>query len=132
MQQKIFHGILVDMAFIDRRYPETFSIFAQEKSGDWTLYGIEVPRNDLENAVVNIQTHMRTDEHFYAHLYDDEVVVVIFKTRVFRVTPHISSWGDIQQYGMTLEIPVEQLDFWPNRFQDELHYFKRENFVGKA
>lgn len=132
MQQKIFHGILVDMAFIDRRYPEAFSIFAQEKSGDWTLYGIEVPRNDLENAVVNIQTQMRTDEHFYAHLYDDEVVVVIFKTRVFRVTPHISSWGDIQQYGMTLEIPVEQLDFWPNRFQDEPHYFKRENFVRKT
>lgn len=129
MQQKIFHGILVDMAFIDIRYPEIFSIFAQEKSGDWTLYGIEVPRKHLENAVANIQTYMRTDKHFYAHLYGDEVVVVIFKTRVFRVTPHISSWGDIHQYGRML---VEQLDFWLNRFQDELHYFKRENFVGKA
>jgi len=132
MRQNMFHGILVDMAFTDRRYPETFSIFAQKKSGDWMLYGIEVPRNNLENEVVNIQTHMRTDEHFYVHLYDDQVMVVIFKRRVFRVTPHISSWGEIQRYGITLEIPAEQLDFWPNRFQDEIHYFKREDFVEKA
>jgi hypothetical protein len=131
MRQNMFHGILVDMAFTDRSYPETYSIFAQEKSGDWMLYGIEVPRNNLESAVVSIQTHMRADEPFYAHLYDDEVVVAIFRTRVFRVTPHISSWGDIRHYGMKLNISMEQLDFWPNRFQDEIHYFKRESFVKK-
>ena len=123
MLQNMFHGILVDMAFIDRHYPETFPIFARKKSGDWWLYGIEVPRSDLESMVINIQTHMRADENFYSHLYDDEVVIVIFKTHIVRVTPHISSWEDILKYGMTLGIPEEQLDFWPNRFQDESHYF---------
>lgn len=132
MQQNMFHGILLDVAFVDRHYPETFSIFAQKKVGDWGLYGIEVPRDDLENAVLSIQTHMRADGYFYNHLYDDEVVIAVFKKRVFRATPHISSWRDIQHYGMTLDIPLEQLDFWPNRFQDEIHYFGRENFVEKT
>jgi len=132
MRQNMFHGILVDVAFIDRSYPEIYSLFAREKNGDWTLYGIEVPRNNLENAVADIQTHMRADEPFYAHLYDDEEVIAIFRTRIFRVTPHISSWEDIRSYGMKLNIPIEQLDFWPNRFQDELHYFKRESFVRKS
>ena len=132
MRQNMFHGILVDVAFVDRSYPETFSIFAQEKRGDWMLFGIEVLRNDLENVVKNIQTHMQADEHFYVHLYDDKVVVVIFRTQVFRVTPHISSWEVIRKYGIKLDIPFEQLDFWPNRFQDEIHYFKRESFVEKG
>jgi hypothetical protein len=37
MQQGMFHGILVDMAFLDRDYPKTVSIFAQKKAGDWGL-----------------------------------------------------------------------------------------------
>ena len=123
MQQNKFHGILLDVSFLDRHYPESFSIFAHKQMGDWGLYGIEVPRDDLENTVLNIQTQMRTDQPFYNHLYDDEAVIAIFKKRAFRVTSHISSWKDIQQYGLTLDIPMEQLDFWPNRFQDEIHYF---------
>jgi len=130
MQRGTFHGILVDVAFIDRRYPATFSVFARKTAGDWGLYGISVPRHDLENAVAGIQSAMRADQPFYSHLYDDETVVAIFKERVFRATPHASSWQEIQQYGASLGIPAEQLDFWPNRFQDEIHYFEREDFAG--
>jgi hypothetical protein len=82
--------------------------------------------------VIDIQKHMRADEPFYAHLYDDERMVVIFRTQTFRVTPHKSSWEDILLHGAKLAIPVEQLDFWPNRFQDEIHYFKRESFVKRT
>ena len=129
MQQRLYHGILVDMAFTDRLYPKTFPIFAERKSGDWSLYGIKIHRNDLEKAVSDIQLHMRADKNFYSHVYDDETVIAIFKERIFRVTSHESSWKNIRQYGKTLGIPAEQLDFWPNRFQDEIHYFAREDFV---
>jgi hypothetical protein len=129
MQQKVFHGILLDVSFIDRHYPASLPIFAQKKASDWGLFGIMVSRQDLENTVMSIQAHMRADEHFYNHLYDDEAIIVIFKARVFRATSHSSSWGEIQNYGMTLGIPFEQLDFWPNRFQDEIHYFGREDIA---
>jgi hypothetical protein len=132
MQQTLFHGILVDHAFVDPQFPKTFTLFAYKIAGDWGLYGIKVVRLDLESSVANIQSHMRTDEPFYNHLYDDEILIVIFKNRIFHVTPHASSWKEIQLYGKTLGIPDEQLDFWPNRFQDEIHYFGRENLLKTA
>lgn len=127
MPQRVFHGILVDVSFIDRRYPLSFKIFAQKRSGDWDLIGIEVPREHIDSVVADIQAHMRTDEHFYNHLYDDEMVIVIFKQRIFYVKSHASSWTEVQKYSDALGIPNEQLDFWPNRFQDEIHYFGRQN-----
>jgi hypothetical protein len=30
---------------------------------------------------------------------------------------------------MALGIPKQQLDFWPNRFQDEIHYFEKDDFL---
>jgi hypothetical protein len=129
MQQDVFHGILVDAAFTDQHYPEKFPIFAHKKAGLWGLYGIEIHRENIENTVRDIQLHMRTDESFYIHLYDDEMLIVIFKPRIYLATPNSSSWDEIQQYGLTLDIPIEQLDFWPNRFQDEIHYFGRKDFV---
>jgi hypothetical protein len=50
-------------------------------------------------------------------------MVVVFKEKVITASPHISTWGEIFAYGKTLNIPEKQLDFWPNRFQDERHYF---------
>jgi hypothetical protein len=129
MLQNVFHGILVDAAFRDRSFPENFPIFARQKSNDWILYGIEVPIEKVEEAITLIQANMRSDEEFYSHLYDDETVIAIFKNRIFRMTPHSSSWDEVREYGLTLQIPPEQLDFWPNRFQDEIHYFRPENFL---
>jgi len=124
MAQSTFHGILVNMAFTDRSFPIQFIRFAQKTAGDWVLYGVEISREHLEHSIGQIQAAMREDAPFYAHLYDDEMLVVIFKNKVFKVTSHASSWDEIFRYGKGVYIPAEQLDFWPNRFQDEPHYFE--------
>ena len=129
MRQTMFHGILLDLAFVSQGYPKSFPLFAQKLLGDWSLYGIKVDRNDCESTVANIQSHMKADQPFYNHLYDDEILIVIFRERIFRVTTHASSWEEVKQYGLTLDIPEHQLDFWPNRFQDEIHYFEQGNFI---
>ena len=131
MAQNKFHGILVNMAFSDIAFPKQFRLFANQTAGDWILYGVEISRERLDQTITQIQTNMREDEPFYAHFYDDELLVVIFKNKVFRVTSHASSWGEILHYGNELNIPKEQLDFWPNRFQDEPHYFEPESFTQK-
>ncbi len=123
MRNEVYHGILVDASFEERGFPLRYASFAQKKAGDWLLCGVEIPRANLKAEIQNIQKAMRDDQPFYAHLYNDEEVIVIFKYKVFWVTPHRSSWQEIMQYGRTLNIPLEQLDFWPNRFQDEPHYF---------
>lgn len=66
---------------------------------------------------------MRSDQIFYNHIYDDELLIVIFKDKVFHISSHSSSWDEIIKFGNNHGIPKEQLDFWPNRFQDEHHYF---------
>lgn len=129
MEQQEFHGILVDAAFTDKKFPETFKLFARKEDGDWTFFGVKIPRKELDQAIQSIRAAMRTDEPFYGHLYDDDTLIAIFKKQVFRVTPHRSSWDEIKGFGKSLNIPEEQLDFWPNRFQDEIHYFERKNFL---
>ncbi|MBI4065478.1 hypothetical protein HY409_03885 [Candidatus Gottesmanbacteria bacterium] len=129
--QNIYHGILVDAGFDDPSYPEAYKVFAKKKSTnkDWTLYGIEVEAPQLQDAIKNIQLHFKSDQSYYAHFYNDKELIVIFKNKVFSVTPQSVSWEEIIAFGKLLNIPGEQLDFWPNRFQDEIHYFKSEDFI---
>jgi hypothetical protein len=127
----MYHGIILDLEFNDRHYPETFKIFAKRKSSSnqWLLYGVEVEDSKLEETISQIRTNFKTDKPYYAHFYNDEEVIVIFKDKVIKVSPHISTWKSVIEYGIKLGIPAEQLDFWPNRFQDEIHYFKPEDFI---
>ena len=129
MRQNVSHGILLDAAFYDNRYPESFSRFARKSGSGRGLFGIIVPREKLEYTIHEIQDHMRSDAPFYNHLYDNEELIVVFKKRIFRATCHSSGWQEIVQYGLSIHIPVDQLDFWPNRFQDKIHYFSRDDFV---
>lgn len=87
------------------------------------IFGIEIKKEQLEKAIQHIQMNLKIDAPYYVHFYNDEELIVVFKKKVFRVKPHISTWKPIIEYGKKLKIPEGQLDFWPNRFQDEIHYF---------
>lgn len=127
----MYHGIILDFEFKDPLYPESFKIFAKQISSDreWILYGVEVSDEDIDMVIQDIQRNMKSDEPYYAHFYNEEEMIVVFKEKVFKVASHSSSWSEIIKYGKELGIPEEQLDFWPNRFQDEKHYFKKEEYI---
>lgn len=129
---KNYHGILIDAAFDDPTYPEKFKLYAKRisVSTGWILFGVEIPEAELAGKVLEIQQYFKSDKPYYAHFYNDEKLIVVFKEKVFTVTPHKTSWNPVIEYGVSLGIPKAQLDFWPNRFQDEIHYFKAEDFVG--
>lgn len=122
----MYHGIIIDQEFNDPSFYNSFKIFNKKQSGAWGIYGIEIENPQLDNSILQIQQNMKTDEPWYAHLYNDDKLIVIFKNKVFKVKPHASTWQPIIEYGKKLNIPKEQLDFWPNRFQDERHYFQIE------
>lgn len=124
----MYHGIVIDQEFTNKSFPESFKVFARKQDGSWGIYGIEVDDSQLQEAINRIQENMKSDEAWYAHLYNDERLIVIFKNKVFDVKPHAESWKPIVDYGKKLNILEEQLDFWPNRFQDEIHYFSKEDF----
>jgi hypothetical protein len=123
MKQSVYHGILVNKSFRDPLFPERFELFAKKKSGDWVLCGIVVQQAEVSIKIKAIQENMRDSEPWYAHLYNDEDLIVIFKKKIFYIKPEPSAWKEAIAYGKSLGIPLEQLDFRPNRFQDEANYF---------
>ena len=132
-KQNEFSGIVLDLEFEDPKIIEEFKVFAKRKSttNPWVLYGIEIEGDQIDDVIRKIQSEMKSNKPFYAHFYDDEEMRVVFKNKVINVTPDKSTWTPIIEYGGTLNIPEEQLDFWPNRFQDEAHYFNKEDFIKK-
>lgn len=131
MTQKLWHGIILDLEFTDPNFPQKFKIFAKRrnKTNPWTLFGIEIENDQLDESIKDIQVNFKTSQPYYAHLYNDSELIVIFKDKVIKVTSNHASWQPIIDYGKSLNIPKEQLDFWPNRFQDEIHYFNKKDFV---
>jgi len=69
------------------------------------------------------------NEPYYNHFYRDNELIVVFKDKVFRITPDRSTWKDTVAYGQTLGIPNDQLVFEPNRFEGEQEYFGKEHYI---
>jgi hypothetical protein len=123
----MYHGILIDQAFTDPSFPETFKVFAKKQSGSWKIYGVEIKDSEIGKAINGVKKAMKKGK-WYCHFYKKDRMWVVFKDGTFQVRPDKSTWKAIVEYGQKLNIPEEQLDFWPNRFQDEIHYFTKEEF----
>lgn len=124
----MYHGIFIDQEFTDKTFPENFKVFAKKQDGSWGIYGVEIEDSNLEESIKRIQENMKSNQPWYAHFYNDERLIVVFKDEVFEIQPNEGSWEPVKEYGRKFNIPEKQLDFWPNRFQDEHHYFSKEDF----
>lgn len=125
----VYHGILLDAEFEDKNFLNKFRIFAKRKDtkNGWICFGVEIESETLKQTIDDIQKNLRTDTPFYAHLYNGKELIVIFKERIFRVGLDKTTWGTLKEYGSkVLQIPYEQLDFWPTAFEEEPKYFTRE------
>ena len=124
-----YHGIILDAEFKHPDYVNRFSIFAKrtDVKNDWICFGIEIEAEKLEQTINDIQKNLRADAPFYAHLYNGKELIVIFREKVFRVGLDKKTWRPLKEYGSrVLQIPCEQLDFWPTTFEEEPKYFTRE------
>ncbi len=128
---KEYHGNLLDTSFSDPHYLDKFKVFAKRKSetNPWTLHGVIVPEEEIETVIREVQEKLVPNEPYYNHFYRDDELIVVFKDKVFRISPDRSTWIDAVAYGQTLGIPDDQLVFDPNRFEGEQEYFGRENYV---
>ena len=121
----MYHGIILDKEFKDSQFVNTFRIFNKRKSTDsnWILFGIEVEDQKLSETINTIQENLKEDQPFYAHLYNNKKLTVIFKKKIFYITTDVSTWNEFVDYGKSLGIPEEQLKVFPIRFEDEENYF---------
>lgn len=121
----MYHGLIIDKEFIDENFPNNFKIFNKKRDGSWGIYGIEIEDSELMETINNIQMNMKSDENWYTHFYNNEKLIVVFRNKIFEITPDKGSWQPVIDYGKELNIPEEQLDFWPNKFEDEVKYFAK-------
>jgi hypothetical protein len=119
-----YHGIIIDKSLRNKGLIKKLNVIGSKKSSTGlgrTLLKISFPAEKLEKMIKLIQENLVVKGEYYAHLYKDDELVVIFKDRVFRITPEKSTWKPIIDYGLSMKIPIEQLDMKPCRFQDETY-----------
>ncbi len=126
--KKEYHGNLLDVEFKDPKFLNKFKVFAKRKSNrnPWIMYGIVVSANKIKGVIKNVQKNLLSDKPYYAHFYREGELIVVFKKKVFRVTPDKSTWSEIIEYGRGLGIPDDQLVFAPNKLEEEESYYRDE------
>lgn len=115
-----FHAVIVDKSLVNVDILEGLKVLSV-KGGDWTLYKISVNENELIEVIKLVQSQMN-DGAWYFHFYnrDGSRLMVVFKYKVFETNNNPATWSDILAYGEELGVPSGQLDFIPNRFEDEI------------
>lgn len=87
------------------------------------MHGVIIPTDQVEEVVKDIQNNLKGNKPYYAHLYNDSEIIVIYKEKIFRMKQDRSTWREAVEYGRTLGIPDEQLVFQPHKFEDEEIYY---------
>ena len=118
-----YHGIVIKQGFQDSSLLDTLRILGRKQAGAWTLLRIGVTRSSFERTVRRVQRNLRSENGvpFYAHFYLPGELVVVFPQKVFRCRPGKATWSRAVNYGRSVGIPAEELDFRPCRFEDETY-----------
>jgi len=121
-----YHGIIIDKSQNDKTIFSKLVIKGRKRilMGLVVLYRIEVEEREIDDVVTSLQKNMSTrfglkKQQYYAHFYRADELMIVFKDKIFRVKPDPSSWTEAVKYGLSIGIPPKQLDFIPNRFEDE-------------
>lgn len=115
-----FHALIVDKSLVNLDILDDLIVLDQTTAGSWVIYKILIKESDLISTISKIQSQMRKG-NWYLHIYnsDGSKLVVVFKNKFFVTDNNPINWSEILAYGKEVGAPAEQLDFIPNRFQDE-------------
>lgn len=107
-----YKGIIVEESLIDNRMMNDFNIIDFRISSDenpadrWHIYTVMIDRNDMDRLSRNIKSR------WYMHFWKNREVIAIFQGKKFEFDyDNKSSWAPAVEYGLSMGIPKEQLDF---------------------
>lgn len=85
-----------------------FKISSGEGSEErWHLYTVEVKKEQIEKI-----SHCLKSEKWYAHFWKGKEVIVAYKDKTFAFNfDDKESWKPAVEYGVSIGIPLKQLDF---------------------
>lgn len=107
-----YKGVIVEESLSDNRILNDlkivdFRISKEENPSDrWHLYTVNVSKEEIEKLSKNIKTK------WYMHFWKGRNIIAIFKNKKFEFNfDDKSTWKPVIEYGLSLGIPREQLDF---------------------
>lgn len=111
-----YTGTIVEESLLDNRFLNELEITsirisdADNPEDRWHLYGVTVTEDQVRQLAGQLKS-----EKWYAHFWDEEIIYVVFPGKTFKISRHDkTTWESAVNYGLSLNIPKEQLDFLIN------------------
>src|SRR5437667_10672928 len=85
-----------------------FKVTKEENPSDrWHLFTVKITKEQIQKL-----SNYLKPEKWYAHFWSGDNVVAIFPNKIFKFKhSNKSTWKDAVNYGKSIGIPEEQLDF---------------------
>ncbi len=129
----MYHLIVIEESLEDPKILENYKILRTKfepaegpDNIDWHLHIVEIP--EPEKTIKEFRAAIVSDKSYYFHIYDEgSTLIIAFKDKVFHLDPNDKlTWEDARIFGASkLNIPAEQLDFYPSRISEEDDWFNR-------
>ena len=107
-----FKGVIIEESLVDNRMLNDLEIIAfriskeENPSERWHLFTVLVSEEDMGKLSQLIL------DKWYMHFWSGNNIVAIFKGKKFEFKcDDKSTWEPVVQYGLSIGIPKEQLDF---------------------
>lgn len=111
-----YTGTIVEESLIDNRYLNNLSIIGVRISSTdiaadrWHMYKVTITEDQIKDLANQLKP-----EQWYMHFWNGDDVIAVFPGKVFRFNySDKTSWSDAVNYGKSINIPEEQLDFLIN------------------
>ena len=106
-------GTIVEESLKDNRYINQLNVVgvrissAEIPADRWHLYKVEIDEADVDDLSSQLK-----QEKWYMHFWNGDQVIAVFPGKVYKFQhSNKSTWKDAVEYGKSIGIPEEQLDF---------------------
>ncbi len=106
---KTYKGTIIGQSLTDPSMIKKLKVLSEETSPNdhWHLYTVEVSQEEIEQISRNLNA-----QKWYAHFWDGKDVIVAYKGKIMRFRhDKKETWKPVVDYGLSIGIPIEQLDF---------------------
>jgi hypothetical protein len=106
---ELYRGTIVENSLEGKSILENLKIIKTSRVEDWVLHGVVIGRDQIDELSKYLK-----DVPWYMHFWQEgrDEIIVVFKNKIFKIKKSDkSTWADAIEYGESLGIPNEQLDF---------------------
>lgn len=109
MNQKLYEGVIITESLVDPNVVKGLTILQEEydQESGWHLVTVTATETKIGALAEQIK-----DGPWYIHFWHGDDVIVVFQNKTFNMKHgDKTTWQPVVQYGQSIGIPPEQLDF---------------------